>query len=196
MANGKKTETDLISDEMSEQIIATTAKLVTEFGTQYVTVRKILNEMNISNRVFYNRFHNLDEVLQAVYLDLILKMRENLKAVPEDMDYFEYATHVVVKCMIDTYDMWRQFSQYSFEHSSLTEQNRLWWTGRITEILNKAKELGVVRKDINSEQLAYFTWCICRGVNADAVSRKLSKTEAVECLKAGFECLLEGIKAR
>ena len=139
MANGKKTETDLISDEMSEQIIATTAKLVTEFGTQYVTVRKILNEMNISNRVFYNRFHNLDEVLQAVYLDLILKMRENLKAVPEDMDYFEYATHVVVKCMIDTYDMWRQFSQYSFEHSSLTEQNRLWWTGRITEILNKAK---------------------------------------------------------
>ena len=196
MANGKKTETDLISDEMSEQIIATTAKLVTEFGTQYVTVRKILNEMNISNRVFYNRFHNLDEVLQAVYLDLILKMRENLKAVPEDMDYFEYATHVVVKCMIDTYDMWRQFSQYSFEHSSLTEQNRLWWTGRITEILNKAKELGVVRKDINSEQLAYFTWCICRGVNADAVSRKLSKTEAIECLKDGFECLLEGIKAR
>ena len=157
MANGKKTDTDLISDEMSEQIIATTAKLVTEFGTQYITVRKILNEMNISNRVFYNRFHNLDEVLQAVYLDLILKMRENLKAVPEDMDYFEYATHVVVKCMIDTYDMWRQFSQYSFEHSSLTEQNRLWWTGRITEILNKAKELGVVRKDINSEQLAYFT---------------------------------------
>lgn len=192
----KNSDTELIVDEMSDKIIATTSKLVTEFGTQYVTVRKILNEMNISNRVFYNRFHNLDEVLQAVYLDFVIKMRGNFQgSIPEDMDFFEYVTHVIVKCMIDTYDMRRQFSQYTFEHNSLTEQNRIWWIEKITNLLEEAKERGIVRKDIDSEAISYFAWCVCRGVNADAVARKLSKTEAVEYLKIGFRCILDGIKA-
>ncbi len=189
-------DVELIHDEMSDQIIATTAKLVTEHGTQYITVRKILNEMNISNRVFYNRFHNLDEVLQAVYLDFVLKMRANFQgSIPADMDFFEYVTHVTVKCMIDTYDMRRHFSQYTFEHNSLTEQNRVWWIEKITHLLEEAKKRGIVRQDVDSASLSYFAWCVCRGVNADAVARQLSKAEAVECLSCGIRCILDGIKA-
>ena len=57
----------LINDEMSQKIIEHTESLVTLHGSRCITVRKILSEMGITNRVFYNRFHNIDQVLEIVY---------------------------------------------------------------------------------------------------------------------------------
>lgn len=48
-------KTELIFDEMSETIIATAAKLASESGTETINVRRILQELGITNRVFYNR---------------------------------------------------------------------------------------------------------------------------------------------
>ena len=122
-------------------------------------------------------------------------MRGNLKdSFPEDTDFFEYVTDVVIKCMLDTYDMRRQFSQYTFEHGSLTEQNRVWWTGKIVELAEEAKKRNLIRQEVDSESLAYFIWCVCRGINTDAAVRKLSKIEAVKNLKEGFGYILEGIR--
>lgn len=45
----------LIKDDMSEKIISTAERLVTNFGPESVTVRMILKELDVTNRVFYNR---------------------------------------------------------------------------------------------------------------------------------------------
>ena len=66
----------LIKDETSKKIIAAAEKIATESGE--VTVRKILRELGVTNRVFYNRFHNVDEVLEIVYTNTISRIRESM----------------------------------------------------------------------------------------------------------------------
>ena len=56
----------LIYDEMSVQIIDAAEKLTVSEGAHNINVRKILNYLGITNRVFYNRFRNIDEVLDFI----------------------------------------------------------------------------------------------------------------------------------
>ena len=70
-------ETERICDEMSQKIIETAEALVMTQGTHMLTVRSILKELNITNRVFYNRFRNIDEVLNIVYKNTSMKVRES-----------------------------------------------------------------------------------------------------------------------
>ena len=60
-------EQPLIWDVVSEEILACAERLAKQKHTQKLTVRDVLREMDITNRVFYNRFHNIDEVLELVY---------------------------------------------------------------------------------------------------------------------------------
>ena len=68
----------LISDEMSEKILEAAENIVMTCGAGTLKVRKILTTLNITNRVFYNRFHNIDEVLAIVYENTTLKIRESI----------------------------------------------------------------------------------------------------------------------
>ena len=63
MANASQ---DLIYDEMSEKIIEAVSHIATTDGVHSVNVRKVLKHLEISNRVFYNRFHNIEEVLNII----------------------------------------------------------------------------------------------------------------------------------
>ena len=74
------TQRALICDEMSNRIIEVAEDIATENGAQSVTVRKILQALGITNRVFYNRFRNIDEVLSMVYNGMIPRIRESFSA--------------------------------------------------------------------------------------------------------------------
>ena len=105
-----KKETALICDEMSDEIIEVTTRLVKETGAQGVNVRTILKELDISNRVFYNRFHNIDEVLQTVYLNLISQLKNNVSLnVPKNIDFWDYTMELAIRCLTDTYEILKQF---------------------------------------------------------------------------------------
>jgi len=184
----------LISDEMSERIIERAEELVTLHGAHTLTVRQILRDMNITNRVFYNRFHNIEEVLEIVYKNTTLKVRETLRAAPDNTkDFFEYVTDLVVNSLLISYDTKMQFNQYVFESDSVSRTNYEWWTGEIRKLIDYAKERGYI-KDVDSESLSYGIWCFCRGYNADAVGRNLPREEAVRNFRYSFAFLLEGLK--
>lgn len=191
-----KNSTELIYDSMSDSILDITEKLVKKDGVHTITVRKILEELGITNRVFYNRFKNVDEVLELVYTKLVMEMRKTVRSdIDPEKDFFGYITDLGVKALMATYEIKMEFSRYMFEHDSLTNANRVWWTDEIKKIIGLGKDLGVIKKDIDDERLAYSIWCFLRGFNADAVLRKISKEEAMENFKFGFECLLNGVKA-
>ena len=121
-----KTKKELISDEMSDKIIKTAEAIATTEGAHVVTVSRVLVELGITNRVFYNRFKNIDEVLETVYTNAVFKMREGIKnKYDPEKDFFEYVMEVVLKVLTDTYDIKMQFSRYMFEHDSLTRYKRL-----------------------------------------------------------------------
>ncbi len=184
-----------IHDEMSEQIVETVKRLAAEEGAHKVTVRKIIAELGVTNRVFYNRFANCDEVLRIVYRNAVVHIRENIKPEFHDRESFEqFCIDTAVYVLMQTYDVKMQFRRYVFEHDSLTEENRIWWNEKIRKYYQYALEQGFA-KQVDADALCYAIWCFCRGYYADAVSRQLSKEEAVRYFTFGFTCLLNGVVA-
>ena len=192
----KSAEDKLIYDEMSVKIIETTEKLVTSNGARNINVRQVLKELEITNRVFYNRFHNIKEVLDIVYRNTIMKMRESI---PDNFEanskeeFFNKVTDIVVHSLMSSYDYKMKFNQYVFENDSLSKSNTKWWCDKIKYLLDYAIERGYV-KQLDSGVLSYSIWCFVRGYNTDAVGRNLPREQAVEIFKYGFGFLLEGIK--
>ena len=191
MPDGKR---KMISDEMSEKIIETTKNMVISDGANAITVRKILWALGITNRVFYNRFHNINEVLEIVYKSTVLKVRQSITSgIDSGKDFFEHVMDIVVNTLIMSYETKMQFNHYVFENDSLTQSNYEWWMVEIKKLIDYAKEHDYI-KEVNSDMLSYSIWCFCRGYNADAVARRLPKEEAVENFKYGFGFLLAGLK--
>lgn len=179
---------------MSEKIIETTKNMVISDGANAITVRKILWALGITNRVFYNRFHNINEVLEIVYKSTVLKVRQSITSgIDSGKDFFEHVMDIVVNTLIMSYETKMQFNHYVFENDSLTQSNYEWWMVEIKKLIDYAKEHDYI-KDVNSDMLSYSIWCFCRGYNADAVARRLPKEEAVENFKYGFGFLLAGLK--
>lgn len=184
----------LIIDEMSDKIVETAKNLVTLQGVSNLTVRRVLKELNITNRVFYNRFHNIEEVLDVVYKNTTLKIRESITDdLDSSTDFFEHVMDVVVNSLVMSYETKMQFNQYVFENDSLSQSNYEWWTGRIKKLIDYAMEHDYI-KQVDSDVLSYSLWCFCRGYNADAVGRKIPKDEAVANFKYSFNFILEGLK--
>ncbi|MBQ9773772.1 MAG: TetR/AcrR family transcriptional regulator [Clostridia bacterium] len=194
MATAKVERDALISDEMSAKIIQTAERIGAAEGAHTVTVRKILQALGITNRVFYNRFRNVDEVLEAVYERMVLKVRRDvISEYDGESDFFEYVMDVIEKSLLISYDTKMQFNQFAFEVDSLSDANYKWWTGEIRKLIDYAKSHGLIR-DVDSDVMSYSIWCFCRGYNADAVGRNLPREEAVKNFRYSFGFLLEGLK--
>ena len=188
------TNNELIRDAMSETIIRTVENMVMENGAHGITVRKVLTVLGISNRVFYNRFRNIEEVLEIVYKNTIIKVRESLTAtLNSEKDFFENVMDIVISTLIASYDTKMQFNQYIFESDSHSKSNYTWWMSEIKKLIDYAKEKKYI-KDVDSDVMSYAIWCFCRGYNADAVARNLPRDEAVRRFRYSFSFLLDGLK--
>ncbi len=188
-------EQELICDEMSQKIIDVAAKLALSEGIHNINVRKILNELEITNRVFYNRFHNLEEVLNIISENSILEVRKSLKFhFDENKDFFEQIMDEVEKTLIISYETRMNFAHYVFENDSVSNSNYQWWTEEIKKILTYAINKGYIKK-VDPDMTSYAIWCFIRGFNTDAIGRKLSLDEAMKRYRYGFKFILNGLKA-
>ena len=190
---GQKTE--LIKDAMSERIIEAAESIVTAEGVCALNVRRVLMKLGITNRVFYNRFHNIADVLGVIYRNTIIKVRRSTmeNGICGEGDFFELVTDMVVASLKVSYETKMQFNQYVFENDSQTNSNYEWWTWEIKKLIEYAKSKGLI-KDVDSDTMSYSIWCFCRGFNADAVGRNLPVDEAIEKFRYSFAFLLEGLK--
>lgn len=185
---------ELICDEMSQKIIEAAEDIVTVSGADSLTVRKLLQTLGITNRVFYNRFRNIGDVLKIVYKNTVLKIRQSVVAdFSNETDFFERVTEMVIGTLISSYDKKMQFNSYVFENDSLSQSNYEWWTTEIKKLIVHAKAHGYI-KDVDEDIMSYSIWCFCRGFNADAVGRKLPREDAVRQFRYSFGILLDGLK--
>ncbi|MBO5884032.1 MAG: TetR/AcrR family transcriptional regulator [Clostridia bacterium] len=189
----KKTP-ELICDEMSALIIRTAEEIATEKGADKVTVRSILVALGITNRVFYNRFHNIDEVLTIVYENTVLKIRKSLSSgFDPDGDFFSQVIDIVAKTLRLSYENKMRFNQYVFEYDSESDDNFKWWNSEIKKLIEYGKVKGHL-KDVDTEIMSYAIWCFIRGYNADAIGRAIPMDEAERNFKYSFGVLLDGMK--
>ena len=184
----------LISDDMSLKIIETAEQLALNYGVNVLNVRKILQTLNITNRVFYNRFRNIEEVLEIVYKKTALKIRESIiSKFDENGNFFEQVINIVASTLIMSYDNKMNLNQFVFESDSSSQDNYNWWKGEIVNLIELGKRRGLL-KDVNSDTVSYAVWCFIRGYNVDALSRKVPKEVAVEDFKYSFGLFLDGMK--
>jgi len=185
-----------IDDELTAEIINTATEIVNEHGVEELTVRTIIRKLKVSNRVFYNRFCNINELLEVMYEISVRKMREALESSKwdENQDYFEYYIKILEDVLRLTYIHKKQFSNYMFKHDSISDANRKWWVDKVKSILDGAIEKKLIRNDINSEHISYCIWCFCRGFNTDAVNRKIPIDDALKMYGETFRIFLDGLK--
>ena len=188
--------TQLITDDMSRQIVETARVIVLNDGADNLTVRKILKTLGITNRVFYNRFRNADEVLHIIYESTAVKMRESIIAKFDDeKDFFDQIIDIVANTLVMSYESKRRFSSFAFESDSESDENYIWWKTEIKRLIDTAKKEDLL-KDVDSEAMSYAIWCFIRGYNADAISRGIDMKEAVKNFRYSFGILLDGMKAQ
>lgn len=188
-------ETALISDGMSQKIIETAEQLVLSSGPETLTVRRILQTLGITNRVFYNRFHNITEVLDIVYRNTALKIRESVAAgFDPEGDFFAQVIDIVVNTLVMSYETKMNFYQYVFASDSVSPGNYEWWKGEIRKLIEFGKSRGHLR-DVDSDIMSYAIWCFIRGYNADALGRKLPRETAIRNFRYSFGILLDGMRA-
>lgn len=184
----------LISDEMSQRIIDTAEQLALADGAETVTVRKILQALGITNRVFYNRFRNITEVLDIVYRNTALKIRESVAAgFDPEGDFFAQVLDIVTNTLVMSYENKMNFYQYVFASDSVSPGNYAWWKGEIQKLIEFGKSRGHLR-DVDSDIMSYAIWCFIRGYNADALGRKLPRETAVRNFRYSFGVLLDGMR--
>ena len=188
-------KTNMITDEISEQIINVAEHLALSEGGEKLTVRRVLQEMGgVSNRVFYNRFKNIDEVLTVIYERIAVKLRESIS---EDFDpqgdFTEQVIAVVTNTLIMSYHLKMNFNHYIFETDSVTNANFKWWKTEISRLIELGKAKGQLSARVDTEKMSYAIWCFIRGYNADAISRGLPKEQATENFRYAFRVLLKGM---
>ena len=185
----------LICDEMSVKIIDTVRDIIVSEGIHQLNVRKVLQKMEITNRVFYNRFHNIDEVLDILSEESVYKVRQSIiSSFDKNRDYFEQIREIIDKTLIYSYDTRANFAHYVFENDSKSSSNYDWWMSEIKKILKYGVDKGYI-KNIDLDMTGYAIWCFIRGFNTDAVARNLPLEEAIKTYRYGFDFILKGIKA-
>ena len=185
----------LIRDEMSDKIIKAAEEIALTDGTEKLTVRKILKKLGITNRVFYNRFRNISEVLGIVYKKTVYKLRDCITDnIDPNIDFFEQVNNIISEIISTSYDSRMRVKGIIVENDILIEENRRWWMEQIEHLLLYAINNRLI-KNIDVQKVSYSIWCFVRGYNADTAARNLSKDEAITGFQYGFSCFLEGLKA-
>jgi len=191
----KENTHELISDEMSKTIIHMAEQIAIAQGVENLTVRKILQSLNITNRVFYNRFHNIEEVLNLVYEGMVLKIRESISSDFDPQgDFFSQVLDIVSNTLVMSYDIKMNLNYYVFKSDSAGYRNYEWWKTEISKLIEFGKTHGYL-KDVDTEIMSYSIWCFVRGYNVDALSRKLPRDVAVANFRYSFGILLDGMRA-
>lgn len=186
----------LIHDEMSGKIVDEAAELAMSEGAGEVTVRKIIRALGVTNRVFYNRFHNVEEVLAIVYRDMAVRMRESiLDRFDPEGDFFGQITDIAAGTLVLSYKLKLGMNQYVFSRDSVSPENFRWWREHIRAYIELGKEKGVAKPELDSDAMSYAIWCFIRGYNADALAREIPEEEALRGFRYSFGVLLDGMRA-
>ena len=189
-------EKTYIQDEVCDQIMTVTKELVDIHGASNITVKMVINKMGVTNRVFYNRFPNIETVLISIYNDIVLKMRDCLKSKYNYKTHFRsYCDDVACNILVSNILLKNKFAHFHFFHDSMSKENATWWMKTMGKMVHEAIELGAAKPN-DCYHVAYALWCFCRGVSADAIGRGIGDLDSTKKhFREIFGYFLDGIGA-
>lgn len=182
-----------LQDDISKKIIATVTKMVYEGGASKINVQAVLKKLKITNRVFYNRFKNIEEVLLCVSQNIVQKMHQCiLRPIDKKENYHKYLMNIASDVFIKTYEIKKDFSDYMFMNDIVNESNKIWWIDHMIPLLEYGiKEKFLKPMDVHA--MSYAIWCFCRGFNVDAIKSRLEFNKALKTFQTAFGFLIDGM---
>ncbi len=166
--------------ETKKIIIDTTVELIKKYGADWITIRKICKYANIATGTFYYHFRDKDDLLMFFLRDISFDSIE-LKTPLESIDkrISELYMHLISRYI----DLGNNFMKnfYTTNNISLSaymsEVNGKFLSGTVMERseieLNKAKEKGIINKNVNVHEICMdictivkgcvFEWCLSNG---------------------------------
>ena len=159
-------------DETSQALLRAAHRLLTEHGSEALTVRRIATEAGMSTMNVYSRFGGKDGVIDELYIDGFSRLYEAIGAVPTTDDF---ATDLVA--MAQAY---RQFALenptyykvmfrtaiHEFAPSAAAADLARSGLGVIAERVANGQAAGQVRTDDGHDArvIAAWLWATCHGL--------------------------------
>ncbi len=184
-----------IQDEITEKILSTAKEIAQTEGMEQLSVKRILAEMKVSNRVFYNRFCNIEDVIEILYERMVFSLRDildpSLLTITES--YYKTLVALAVRVVECLYQNNIHFRVRLLSYEASKDSNRNWWITQIQAILRDGISRGLL-KPMDDLSAARGIWCFCLGFNKEALGQNISEEEALISFHASFSILIEGMK--
>lgn len=185
-----------IEDETTKEIIHTAKKIAQKEGLEQLSVKRILAEMKVSNRVFYNRFRNIEDVIELLYEQAVNSLREiiDLSLLEKDELYYETLENLAVNVVRCLYQNNIHFRARLLSYETSKDNNRNWWIEQIQTILCDGVTRGLL-KPMDELGTARGIWCLCLGFHKEALGKSVPEQEAIASFRTFFTIFIEGMKA-
>jgi AcrR family transcriptional regulator len=159
----------LSPSDRKELIVATALQLVAEYGIQGTTIERIADEVGMSQGGLYRHFHSRTEILLAV-VDRIFQQIFALFEVQQGTDPLVQLREITRRhtCLMSDENVsfarpWLEFIAAAPRvglRRAVAEKQRTAIVA-IAEIVDRGKQHGSIRADVDSRQLAWeiLSWC-------------------------------------
>jgi AcrR family transcriptional regulator len=164
-----------------EQIVNAARVVIVKHGSEHVTVKKIANEVGISEAAIYRHFKSKRDILSLLIDDIEKTLLSDIKLTPKDSPYTESTLEKTIMAHISHIIKRKGVSfQVIAEIISLGD-NKLnkkvykvinTYTDRVRELLGEGVKAGVIRPEIDIEAAANLLFGMTQGlVNTWALSQ-------------------------
>lgn len=159
------------AEEKKQFIIRCTLDVLKEKNINQLTMRDVIRRTGFSQGTIYQYYKNLDQILNVIICNYMLKMKERLeKCVNENPDFYE-CYEVICDCMVSLYEespvMFEAvLGTVSFSKEENPEDDILYKIYLVGEQLNsiiigllqKGIEAGIVEKNLNLYVVVSYMW--------------------------------------
>jgi AcrR family transcriptional regulator len=155
------------------QIAEAAAKIIAKYGSEHVTIKKIANEVGISETAIYRHFKSKQDLLSFLIKDIEKTLLSEIEIKPSDNTY---TLETLEKIMTSHMSHVVKRNGVSFliidEIISLGDKklnNQVYsiidnYTGRIKKILERSREAGIIKPDVDLDVAAIMFFGMTQGL--------------------------------
>ena len=159
-------------DDTSQALLAAAHRLLTQHGSEALTVRRIANEAGMSTMNVYSRFGGKDGVIDELYIDGFTRLYAAIDAVPVTSDFavdIVEMAHTYRRFALENptyYKVMFRSAIHDFNPSPRATELARSGLGLIADRVRVGQEQGQVRSDEGYDPLSVgaWLWASCHGL--------------------------------
>jgi AcrR family transcriptional regulator len=155
------------------QIAEAAAKIIAKYGSEHVTIKKIAKEVGISETAIYRHFKSKQDLLSFLIKDIEKTLLSEIEIHPSDKPYTldtlektikGHMSHVVQRNGVSFLIIDEIISLGNKELNNQVYSIIDNYTGRIKKILERSREAGIIKPEVDLEVAAIMFFGMTQGL--------------------------------